>query len=365
MLIFHLDDRSFWAGGQRQLLELARGLRERGHRQWIVTPSGSPLASRAIADGFEFLPHPRRGEVDPRAMLDLSRLLRRHRPDIVHTHDSHSPTPAALASRLVRPRPRVVGHRRVDFHIRPNRLSRWKYARGADRLVAVSHAVRRVLVEDGVPAARVTVIHDGIALETPPAPPGPTLRERVGSAPGDPLVLTIASTEGYKDHPTLIETAAILFRRRPRVRWAVLGTGGRFDETVAVVERRGLAERLRYLGFVEDARGFLPQADVFVLTSKTEGLGTSVLDAMAAGIPVVATEAGGIPEVIEDGRSGLLAPPGDARGLARAIDRVLGDPEQARRLVEAASERVVEFDIARAVARTERLYDELLGAIPA
>ncbi len=359
MLIFHCDVRTIWAGGQNQIWRLALGLRERGHRQWIVSRPESPLSRRAAADGFEVLPHPYRGEVDPRAVWNLRRLIARQRPDIVHAHDPHSLATAALAARLTQPRPSVVGHRRVDFHIQPHRFSRWKYVYGADRLIAVSGAVRNVLIEDGVPASHVTVIHSGIALDAPPPPAGPGLRERAGSAPDDPLVLTIASTVDYKDHPTLIEAAALLFGRRPRARWVVLGTGGLFEETVAEVQRRGLADRLRYLGFAEGARGWLPQADVFVLTSKTEGLGTSVLDAMAAGVPVVATAAGGIPEMIEDGRTGLLAPPGDAQSIAEAIDRVLTDPSLARRLADAAAERVRDFDVARTVERTERLYREL------
>ncbi|MGH7571442.1 MAG: glycosyltransferase [Gemmatimonadota bacterium] len=359
MLIFHFDVRTLWAGGQNQLWRLALGLRERGHRQWIVARPESPLALRTRAEGFDVLPHPYGGEVNPLAVGNLRRLIARHRPDVVHTHDTHSLTSVALAARLVRPRPVVVGHRRVDFHIRPSRFSHWKYARGADHLIAVSRRVKEILIEDGVPPGHITVIHSGIELETPSPPDGPDLRDRLGADPDAPVVLTIASLEAYKDHPTLIEAAALLFERRPQARWAVLGTGGLLDATVAAVERRGLADRLRYLGFVEGARGWLPQADVFVLTSKTEGLGTSVLDAMAAGVPVVATAAGGIPEMIEDGRTGLLASPGDARSLANAIDRVLSDPSLARRLAGAAAERVRDFEIARTVEKTERLYREL------
>ncbi|MGH7550881.1 MAG: glycosyltransferase family 4 protein [Gemmatimonadota bacterium] len=360
MLIFHFDVRTLWAGGQNQLWRLALGLEERGHRQWIVARPEGSLARRAVASGFEVLPHPYRGEVDPRAAWNLRRLIARHHPEVVHAHDTHSLTPAALAARLSRSRPLVVGHRRVDFHIRPNRMSRWKYAQGADHMIAVSARVKQVLIEDGVPAGRITVIHSGIKLDTPPPPDGPDLRDRVGADPGAPVVLTIASTEAYKDHPTLIDAAALLFQKHPDARWVVLGTGGLFDETVAAVEERGLADRLRYLGFVEGARGWLPQADVFVLTSKTEGLGTSVLDAMAAGVPVVATAAGGIPEMIEDGRTGLLAPPGNAGALATAIGRVLDDPSLARRLAAAAQERIGDFEIARTVEKTERLYQELV-----
>ena len=360
--IFHCDVRRIWAGGQNQLWRLAVGLRDRGHRQWIVTRPESPLARRAGGEGFEVLAHPFRGEVDPRATLALRRLIARHAPDVVDAHDPHSLTPAALACRLVRPRPLVVGHRRVDFHIRANCFSRWKYARGADHLIAISERVRAVLIEDGVPAGRVTVIHSGIDLETPAPPEGPDLRTRAGAAQGAPLVLTIASTEAYKDHPTLLEAAALLFERRPDARWAVLGAGGLFEETAARVERRGLADRLRYLGFVDHARGLLPQADVFVLTSKTEGLGTSVLDAMAVGVPVVSTAAGGIPEMIDHGRTGLLVPPGNAPALAAAIEDLLEDRALGRRLATAAAVRVRDFDVERTIQRTEEFYRRLLAA---
>lgn len=361
MRIFHCDVRTIWAGGQNQLWRLALGLRDRGHRQWIVTRPESPLAGRARAEGFDVLAHPFRGEVDPRATLALRRMIARHAPDVVHTHDPHSLTPAALAVRLVRPRPLVVGHRRVDFHIRANRFSVWKYARGADHLIAISQRVKQVLVEDGVPAPHVTVIQSGIAIETPPPPEGPDLRTRGGAPTGVPLVLTIASTEAYKDHPTLIDAAGLLFERRPDAWWTVLGAGGLFEETVARVEHHGHADRLRYLGFVEGARGLLPQADVFVLTSRTEGLGTSVLDAMAAGVPVVSTAAGGIPEMIDHERTGLLVPPGDAAALAAAIQRVLDDPALGKRLADAARVRVRDFDVERTIERTEELYRRLLA----
>ena len=361
MRIFHCDVRTIWAGGQNQLWRLAVGLRERGHRQWIVTRHESPLARRAGAGGFQVLAHPFRGEVDPRATLGLRRMIAHHRPDVVHSHDPHSLTPAALAARLLRPRPLVVGHRRVDFHIRANPFSRWKYAHGADHLVAISQRVKEVLVEDGVRDGHVTVIHSGIALETPPPPEGPDLRTRAGAPMGVPLVLTIASTEAYKDHPTLIDAAGLLFERRPDAWWVVLGTGGLFADTVARVELGGHADRLRYLGFVEGARGLLPHADVFVLSSRTEGLGTSVLDAMAAGIPVVATAAGGIPEMVDHERTGLLVPPGDAAALAVAIQRVLDDPALGKRLADAASVRVRDFDVGRTIERTEELYRRLLA----
>jgi glycosyltransferase involved in cell wall biosynthesis len=360
--ILHCDFRLSWAGGQNQLWLLAKGLRARGHRQWIVTRRGSALGDRARGAGFDVLEHPSRGEVDPRGYASLARRLRRYRPDVVHAHDSHSLMPAAVAARLARPRPAVVGHRRVDFHIRPHALSRWKYARGPDRVIAISARVRDVLLEDGIPASRIALIPSGIDLATPPPPVGPSLRERVGAPEGAPVVLTIASLADYKDHPTLIEAAARLAPREPMTRWAICGAGGLLEPMRAEVERRGLADRVRYLGFVAGARGVLPQADVFCLSSKTEGLGTSVLDAMAAGVPVATTAGGGIPEMVEHEVTGLLAPVGDAAALAAAVDRLLDDPALATRLVAAARERVRAFDVERTIDRTEALYRELIDS---
>jgi glycosyltransferase involved in cell wall biosynthesis len=359
--VFHCDFRLCWAGGQNQLWLLTQGLALRGHRQWIVTRPQSELAGRARAAGFEVIEHPYRGEVDPRAYRSLRRRIAAHRPDVVHAHDSHSLMPAAIAARLARPRPAVIGHRRVDFHIRPHALSRWKYSRGPDRLIAISGRVREVLIEDGVPASRIALIPSGIDLETPPPPEGPPLRERAGAPEGAPIVLTIASLADYKDHPTLLDAAARLKTREPMTRWVVCGAGGLLEPMRAQVERRGLSGRVRYIGFVPGARGLLPRADVFCLSSKTEGLGTSVLDAMAAGVPVVATAGGGIPEMIEHEVTGLLVPVGDGAALAAAIDRLLDDRALARRLADAARARVRDFDIQRTIDRTEALYREVVA----
>jgi len=359
--VVHCDFRLGWAGGQNQLLLLASGLARRGHRQRILTRPESELARRAREAGFLVLGHPYRGEVDPRGYWSLRRQLARHRPDVVHAHDSHSLMPAAVAARLVRPRPAVVGHRRVDFPIRGHALSRWKYSRGPDRLVAISENVRRVLLGDGIAADRIALIPSGIDLETPPPPEGPGLRRRAEAPAGAAVVLTIASLADYKDHPTLIEAASRLKAREPMTRWAVCGAGGLLEPIRREVERRGLSGRIRYLGNVPGARGLLPQADVFCLSSKTEGLGTSVLDAMAAGVPVAATAAGGIPEMIEHEVTGLLAPVGDGAALAAAVDRLLDDRPLARRLADAALDRVRDFDIERTIERTEALYRELVA----
>ncbi|MFN2384412.1 MAG: glycosyltransferase [Gemmatimonadota bacterium] len=363
--IVHCDFQRGWGGGQNQVWELLRGLRSRGHAQWLVTRPNSMLGERAREAGFVVVDMRFRGEVNPLAIGELAHWLRRLRPDLVATHDSHSVATAALAARCVRPRPAIVGHRRVEFPIRPGLASRWKYAQGPDHLIAVSRRARDRLIRAGVAPERIEVVYSGVVLPdaagdaSAPAPQ-PSLCERVGAEPGSPLIVTIANLIDPKDHPTLLAAAAALRPRERMPQWIVCGGGSQLEEIRTEVARRGLSARVHYLGFVPAARTHLPGADVFVLSSKTEGLGSSILDAMAAGVPVAATAAGGIPEMIDQERTGLLAPIGDAAALAAAVDRLLDDPALAARLAAAARERVRDFDIARIVERTEAVYRAVL-----
>jgi glycosyltransferase involved in cell wall biosynthesis len=362
--IQHVDLHRGWGGGQSQLLLLARELAALGHEQAIVALEGGALAGRAAAEGFHVLELRRRSEIDPRAVLALRALAARFRPHVLHAHDPHGHAIAALAGRLLRPRPAVVAHRRVDSPIRRHPPSRWKYRRGADRLIAVSRHVESVLLAGGAPPERVVVLHDAVGRPSS-VRTEPPLRARIGAPAGAPLVVTFASTAARKDHPTLIDAAARLRPRDPPTRWVVLGGAGASHEGLRTrVRARGLAERLHYVGFLADGRAYLPDADAFALTSKTEALGSSILEAMAAGVPVVATRAGGIPEIVVDGATGLLAPVGDPAAVARAIDRLLDDRGLARRLAEAARAGLAAFDPRRAARNVVATYDLALAEFP-
>lgn len=361
LAILHVDTQRFWSGGQAQALLLARELERRGHRQAFAVPTGSPLAARASKAGFEVLAHDARGEANPLAIWSVWRAARRTRPEILHAHDSHATTVTALAARLLRPRPAVIAHRRVDFPIRDHALSRWKYVRGPDRLVAVSEHVRNRIVADGVPDDRVEVVPDGLG-RLPRRPPGGDLRRRFGIPEEAPLVVTVAALVPRKDHPTLLAAAGALRHRDPPTAWIVLGEGRLLEEVREDVARRGLAGRVHYPGFVPDAGALLPGADVFVLPSRHEALGVSLLEAVAAGVPVVATAAGGIGEVVEAGGSALLVPVGDATRIAAAVDRILDDPRLARDLVDRARKRLRGFDAGTMAARIESIYGEALRA---
>ena len=183
--------------------------------------------------------------------------------------------------------------------------------------------------------------------------------QALGIPDGAPVVGNVAALTGHKDHATLLEAAGIVLRRRPEARFVIVGEGPLRRELEARVREGGLAGRVVFAGFRDDVDRLLPAFDVFCLSSHLEGLGTSLLDAMAFGRPVVATAAGGIPEAVEDGSTGVVVPVRDPVALAQALLALLDDPDRRRRLGAAGRKRFLErFTADRMVEETLRVYEE-------
>lgn len=317
-----------WRGGQNQVRLLARELaREPGVEQRLVTKRRSELARRAAGDGGVVREVPWTIGLDPRAWWRLVLEARAFRPDIVHAHDSHALWIALLARRFLEletdvPAPRVIATRRVDFHLR-RRGAWWR----ADHIVAISEAVKAVLVADGIPAADITVVHDGIDPDEVrrAAAAGPRLdvRSRLGLSAGSPVAVNVAALVDHKDQRTLIRAAHAARRRAADLHWAIAGAGALRPVLEAEIRRLGLTDRVHLLGYVPRADALIAEADVLVMSSKEEGLGSVVLHALALAKPVVATRAGGLPEIVPPE---WLVPVGDAEALAQAVVRALTHP---------------------------------------
>jgi len=327
--------------------ELAR---EPGVEQVLVTKRGSELARRAARDGVGVAEVPWTLTFDPRASYALVELVLRFRPAIIHAHDAHSMRfavglahgklwrwyhPAGGAKPwYVRDwkdsRPRVVGTRRVDFHLRrPPRIARgllgdspWAQA---DQLVAVSAAVKEVLVSDGIRVGEIVVIRDGIdpdEIRRAAAEPA-HIRAFLHIPPDAPLAVNVAALVHHKDQRTLIRAAHHARTARPDLHWVIAGEGELRGSLTAEIARLGVADRVHLLGYVDPADAVIREADVFVMSSKEEGLGSVILNALALGKPVVATAAGGIPEIVPPE---ALVPVGDAEGLAGKVVAALSHP---------------------------------------
>ncbi len=366
MITLQIDTARSWRGGQNQVLLTARGLRALGHRVVVMAHPEGELRRRLEGD-FDVLALAPRGEVDLKAAWRLAGALRTLQPDIVHAHDPHGVAVAAAAlpiSGLAR-RPPLVAARRVDFHLKANSFSRWKY-RQVDAFLASSDAIRAMLLEDGVPAERVATVHEGADLDRLAAIEPLDLHAEYWFPPGAPIVGNVAALVPHKGQKHLLDAAAIVVRDVPHARFVVLGEGELRQELEGRIRHLKLDQHVLLDGFRADVLARLKAFDLFVMSSVTEGLGTSLLDAMGAARPIVATRAGGIPEVVEDGVTGLLVPPGDARALASAILALLGDEGRRRRMGEAGLERARRhFSVERMVAETVAAYDRLLaGSTP-
>lgn len=362
MRVAHLDTGRDWRGGQGQVLLLMRELARAGHAQLLLAPRG-PLLERAQAAGLTALAWESRGEADVRAMAAATAMLRRFGPGVVHLHSAHAHALGVLPARAAGAAGVLVS-RRVDFRVRGNPFSRLKYALPVDRYLCISEGVRAAMLASGVPEARLALVPSGIDLEAvrrEAAPPRADLRAAIGAEAGTVIVGTVASLAPHKNHALLLEAAARVAEVRPDVHFAWVGEGG---ERAALERRRresGLESRVHLLGFRPDARALLAQFDLFCLSSHLEGLCTSLLDAQALGVPIVATAVGGIPEVVEHGVTGALVPVLEPGALAEAILHALAADADRARWRRAGLEAVERFSIARTAALTVAEYERVLA----
>lgn len=362
MFSLHIDTAVSWRGGQNQVLVTVLGMRAAGQRAMLVAHPNGELRSRA-AEGLELLALAPTTEMDLSAAWRLSRAIKQLRPDVVHAHDPHGVAMAALAlSMSTQPkRAPLVASRRVDFRLKQNALSRWKYEQ-VDCFICASEAIRKMLLADGVGAGRVVTVHEGIDLEHVGAAPVAPLHEELWLPHGSPVVGNIAALVAHKGQRHLIEAAALVMKEVPDARFVIVGDGELRPNLEQQVKHLGLEKHVFFTGFRTDALSVLKAFDVFVMSSITEGLGTSLLDAMACAKPIVATDAGGIPEVVEDGTTGFIVPPRDHQAMAAAIVKLLKDEALRRRMGEAGVALVnAKFSAERMVQETIAVYQRVMA----
>jgi len=364
MFSLHVDTARTWRGGQNQVLLTINGLRALGYRAALVAHPDGELRRRA-SEGLELIPLAPRTEADFTAGWRFARALKRLKPDVIHAHDPHGVAMASLALSLGGygdGGPSLVASRRVDFHMKGNAFSRWKY-RQVDCYIAASEAIRQMLIGDGVPAERVVTVHEGIDVEHVVAAAPVNVHETFWLPHHAPVVGNVAALTAHKGQRYLIEAAHLVVKQIPDARFIILGEGELREHLEHLVKEHTLEKHVLLPGFRTDVLGCIKGFDLFVMSSVTEGLGTSLLDAMACERPIVATRAGGIPEIVEDEVTGLLVPPRDSRALAGAIVRALNDAAMRARMAAAGFARVRErFTVERMVAETASVYQTLTAA---
>ncbi len=356
--ILYVDTERVWRGGQEQLFSLILGIRDRQHQVWLASPSDSPLSSKALQSGIETYCFGQRNELSPWAFLQLWNILRKQDFDILHLNTPRPMILGGLASKLCGIPLRICS-RRVNFPLN-SPLSRLKYNWMQESVVTVSVSIRRTLIEGGVRPDLIKVIYEGVDLAW--------VDSLQASAPEDRnrglVVGTVAYLSPEKGHGTLLDAVPRVISRVPDVHFILVGAGALMPTLKARVEELGIQKNVTFTGFRSDSEALMKNFDVFCLPSISEGLSSAILVAMASRLPIVATQAGGIPELVVDGESGILVPPDDSDQLAVGLCKVLESPQLRKRMGCAGRQRIEEtFTLERKLNETEKLYLSMMASV--
>jgi L-malate glycosyltransferase len=327
---------------------LARGQREHGHEPLVIAAPDSPLIRRLRSSGIAAAAVRMRGDWDLAAARRVRAVIKTWNADLIHAHDARSHA-IALASLIGRNSLPLVVTRRVPFVPR----GRLKYGRRVARFIAISAAVRDALVAGGVDPDRIDLVYSGV-----PRPNVANARDwRLECRwPADAVVCGIVGAMTAEKGLATLEAigARLPAASRERIRLVLLGGQAAGSQPIG-----GLTAFRA--GFVDEIHAAMAGLDLLLHPSSAEGLGTAVIDAMALGVPPIAFRVGGLPELIEDGRSGLLVPPGDTAAFAAATDRLVGDEALRASLAAAGPARAAEFGVDRMIRGTQAVYDGTLA----
>ena len=358
MRILQVCSVNTFGGGERHLADLSRALVDLGHEVYAASVPGSPLSAE-----LSFLPEERTFALSPRNYVKnlrgLAKFVRAHRIEIVHAHAARDYHLAALVVRFAS-RGRLVLTRHALF---PLKTVNKPLLRGAGRVIAVSEAVAESLRQDGIiESSKISVVHNGIDVDRFDQPAEPA-RDRDSTV----LVGTVGHLAPIKGHDVFMRAAARIAARRREVRFVVIGEDkspdlGHRRALEGLVTELNLNEVVSLPGWRYDMSAALSSLTVFVSAARSEPFGLAIVEAMAAGRPVVATASEGAVEIIEDGATGKLVPVDDAEALAQAIENLLCDPLERARLGRNASLAARErFSLKQMAVDTESVYREVLG----
>jgi len=359
MNICHIDTGKTWRGGQQQAFYLHRYLCKNGYTSLMICKRGSAMAELCQVSGLPFRCLRLAGELDFYSAFRIARCG----ADIIHCHDAHALSIGLWAKVFFRGK-RLIATRRVDFPLK-SFFSRLKYKNKlVDKIVCVSQNVCNSLLTGGIPKEKLMVIHSGIDTQRYAVSNNKKaiyLYER-HNIPKDHLIIgTVAAYAGHKDYPTLLRATEIVIRTTENVTFIALGDGPEKQAVFQLHSELSLGASFILTGFVENVVDYLHFFDIFVLASKMEGLGTAVLDAMSARLPVVACASGGIPEMIRHEENGLLAEKENPTDLAEKILQLVHNPDLRERLAQQAEQDVQQFSIANTIQKNIALYSELCG----
>ncbi len=346
--------RSVDYGAAKSMLTLSTAMKARGHKLTFGTFTGRPLGSELRSLGFEVTEFTNRTKLDPVLIATLRRHLLTHKIDLLHVHLNTSALNGIIAARLARV-PSVATVHGMSFKVP------YGYA---TRVIAVSEACRRHLLAQHVPDSRISVVYNGLDLQPfQDLNRVPESKLQFGFPIDSFVVGTTARATKMKGIQFVLQALALKRDTMPQARYLFVGDGSDLEEFKAMSAELKIEDRVSFTGYQTDVRPALQAMDLFAFPSLKEAMGISLVEAMATGLPVVSTTVGGIPEVVQNGATGLLVAPGDADALANAIEVFARDRDLCSKMGAKGRERVQEHFTAEAMGATmEKVYRETIAA---
>jgi glycosyltransferase involved in cell wall biosynthesis len=357
-------DRQRLTGQAMRTLSEVRGIKKRGHRVILACQPETYLERSGREHSLEVLPLDMNRFLP--ALLKLSLFLIKEKVDLINAHGYRDHLLSVLAGRIAGVKV-IIRTKHNHVPLKGGAFSRFIYGRLTDRIITISGHIKNVMISSGIDPARITTIHTSVDLDYfSPRPKNEQLLKEFGLVPGCPVIGTVARLSDRKGMPFLLDALKLLMDEGRRFSCLIVGGGGSSsEEKIGLLKQKaasqGLTPRLVFTGLRGDIPEILSLFDFFVLPSLDEGLGRSLVEAMTAGKPVVASRVGGIPEAVEDGKTGILVPPRDAHALAGALSVMLDNPEKALEMGRRGRERAEKlFDEERMVDSICSLYQEML-----
>jgi L-malate glycosyltransferase len=360
MKVLHLSSERTWRGGEQQIAYLIEELQKFGVSNFVACRKDSAFEKYCISQNLNHISLPFKGSFDFKTAQGVKYFANSHKVDVIHLHTSNSHSIGVISSILGCKAPMILT-RRVDFPLKKGFLSRFKYNySNIKKIVCVSEKIREIVSQDVSDPSKVITIHSGIDVGKFAEIKHYNFLKNKYKVDADlSLIGNVAAMAPHKDIFTFIDTAEILIREKTGAKFFLIGDGPLKEEVEKYIKDKGLQEEIFMTGFLNNIPEILKELHLFLFTSKTEGLGTIVLDAFASKLPVVSTNAGGIPEMVKHGETGMLADVGDAKVLAENVRLLLKDPELREKLIRNAYKKVSNFDRRITAQKNYEVYKEI------
>jgi L-malate glycosyltransferase len=360
--ILHIDTEIYWRGGQQQVFYLHKTLVEKGFNSHLVCNKSSELKNKCVNDSLPYFEQKMRGEIDVLAAYKISRFCRKEKIDIIQAHSAHA-LGIALLTKYFYTSPKLIGVRRVDFPINKNFLSQLKYnSCKIDKIVCISDFIKKVLIADGIKVEKLVTIRSGTDINKyDHIIPESNFKEAIGISSNQFILGTVAAFSGHKDYPNLLNAFSNVRSKITNIKLCLVGDGPLKQNAKDLAKHLEIDKDIIFTGFVNNVGEYLKTFDIFVLASKKEGLGTSLIDALSVGLPIIATNTGGIPELITNEKNGILVEARNHNKLADAIVSLVNDSQKRDKLSVVAKQSSKDFSIEETVKQNIEEYNNLLA----